>query len=322
MGENADNILSEDIETAEYKAKYDAACRNILANKYILAWILKDTLAEYKNENIDAIISYIEQPEVASVKVENTKLSERVSGMSDSDKNILEGEIFYDIRFSAKVPKDPKTQKETLGLIINVEEQNDFYPGYPLLKRGGYYCARMLSAERGTVFTGSEYGKIEKVVSIWICANPPKSLENTILRYGIEEEALVGTGSRPRSEYDIMSMVLINLGNPQNFKTDNAVKLLSVLLSQEMAAAEKKSILKSNFKIPMSVEVEKEVDYMCNLSDGVERRGIEKAKNAMVLKMLRAKSPIPFIAEISEFSTEKIIQIGKDNGITVEFKTD
>ncbi len=65
---------------------------------------------------------------------------------------------------------------------------------------------------------------------------------------------------------------------------------------------------------------------MCNLSDGVERRGIEKGKekaqNAMVLKMLRAKSPIPFIAEISEFSTEKIIQIAKDNGITVEFKTD
>ena len=215
-------------------------------------------------------------------------------------------------------------------MIINIEEHNDFYPGYPLLKRGGYYCARMLSAERGTVFTGSEYGKIEKVVSIWICANPPKSLENTILRYGIEEEALVGTGSRPRSEYDIMSMVLINLGNPQNFKTENAVKLLSVLLSQEMAAAEKKSILKSNFKIPMSVEVEKGVDYMCNLSDGVERRGIEKgikrgeekAQNAMVLKMLRAKSPIPFIAEISEFSTEKIIQIAKDNGITVEFKTD
>ena len=67
---------------------------------------------------------------------------------------------------------------------------------------------------------------------------------------------------------------------------------------------------------------------MCNLSDGVERRGIEKgikkgeekAQNAMVLKMLRAKSPIPFIAEISEFSTEKIIQIAKDNGITVEFK--
>ena len=135
-------------------------------------------------------------------------------------------------------------------MIINIEEHNDFYPGYPLLKRSGYYCVRMLSAERRTVFTGSEYGKIEKVVSIWICANSPKSLENMILRYIMQEEALVGTGSRPRFEYDIMSMVLINLGNPQNFKTDNAVKLFSVLLSQEMAAAEKKSILKNNFKIP------------------------------------------------------------------------
>ena len=34
-------------------------------------------------------------------------------------------------------------------MIINIEVQNDFYPGYPLVKRGIYYGGRMLSAQYG-----------------------------------------------------------------------------------------------------------------------------------------------------------------------------
>ena len=50
------------------------------------------------------------------------------------------------------------------------EKGNDFYPGYPLLKRGIYYCSRMISGQYGTVFVKSDYGKIKKVCpmnSMW-----------------------------------------------------------------------------------------------------------------------------------------------------------
>ena len=56
-----------------------------------------------------------------------------------------------------------------IALIINVEAQNDFYPGYPLIKRGIYYCCRMISSQYGREFTGPHYEKIKKVYSIWIC---------------------------------------------------------------------------------------------------------------------------------------------------------
>ena len=63
---------------------------------------------------------------------------------------------------------------ELIRLIINIEAQNDYYPGYPLIKRGLYYCSRMISAQYGTEFTGSHYEQIKKVYSIWICINPPR----------------------------------------------------------------------------------------------------------------------------------------------------
>lgn len=59
------------------------------------------------------------------------------------------------------------TNNEPLYYVhINLEAQNDFNPGYPLLKRAVYYCGRMISSQYGTVFVKSHYEKIQK---IWEC---------------------------------------------------------------------------------------------------------------------------------------------------------
>ena len=52
--------LEQSVELADSKVKYDAQVKNILANKIILAWILKYTALEFKNEPINSIIELIE----------------------------------------------------------------------------------------------------------------------------------------------------------------------------------------------------------------------------------------------------------------------
>ena len=45
-----------------------------------------------------------------------------------------------------------------------------FYPGYPLIKRGIYYCSRMISAQYGTEFTQSRYADIkESIFNMGLC---------------------------------------------------------------------------------------------------------------------------------------------------------
>ena len=83
-----------------------------------------------------------------------------ISGMDTEDKSVREGTVTYDIRFRAIVPDS----EEQIALIINVEAQNDFYPGYPLIKRGIYYCSRMISSQYGREFTGSHYKKSRRSI--------------------------------------------------------------------------------------------------------------------------------------------------------------
>ena len=73
--------------------------------------------------------------------------------MSTESTTTTEERVVYDVRFSAVAPgEDGK-----IGLIINIEAQSKYHPGYPLVKRAIYYCGRMLSAQYGSVFTPVYY---------------------------------------------------------------------------------------------------------------------------------------------------------------------
>ena len=237
---------------------------------------MKSCLEEYADCQVQEIVEkYIEEkPQIGEVPVapderEDTPL---IQGTGVEGTSITEGRVSYDIRFTAAVP----SEKEKIGLLLNVEAQNKFHPGYPLIKRGIYYCCRMVSSQYGTVFTKSHYGKIKKVYSIWICTNPPKYRQNTINRYAISEENFVGEVKEPKRNYDLLSALMICLGKPEKGKGQDILRLLSVLLSSEVRGAEKKAILENEYHIEMSREMEEEVSQMCNLSEAVEERGIQK----------------------------------------------
>ena len=273
-----ENILAKNITVAGDKAAYDAACKRLLANKVILAWIMKSCLEEYKDLDINEIAEkYIEgEPQIAMTTVNpDEKVNndgEQIKGAKTEDSTIREGVITYDIRFYAIVPQS----KERISLIINVESQNDFYPGYPIIKRAVYYCSRMISSQYGVEFVDSHYEKIKKVYSIWICANPPKYRENTIVRYVMHEENIIGEVSEKKENYDLLTAVIICLGSSGDSKYGGILKLLEVLLSSEKKPEEKKQILTNDFDIKMTKELESEVSKLCNLSQGIEEKGIAK----------------------------------------------
>lgn len=271
-----ENMLAKNITAIGVNASYDSACKRLLANKVILAWIMKSCLEEYANCSIQEIMEqYIEgEPDIGQVPVnmDEKVLSEQIETASVEDNSVYEGTVSYDIRFYANTPGTGERNR----LIINIEAQNDFYPGYPIVKRGIYYCSRMISSQYGVEFTESHYDRIKKVYSIWICMNPPKYRRNSINRYFIKEEKLIGDVSERKENYDLITTVMICLGESYDKNSLGVLRLLEVLLSSERGVEEKKEILQKDFSIEMTKTIEREVSIMCNLSKGVEEKGVEK----------------------------------------------
>ena len=79
-----------------------------------------------------------------------------------------------------------------------------------------------------------------------------------------------------RYNYDLLTTIFINLNPEKTIKSENTlISMLSTLLSVNIESEEKKRVLKDKYGIAMSVELEREVSSMCNLSEAIEENGIE-----------------------------------------------
>jgi hypothetical protein len=198
----------------------------------------------------------------------------RVEILNTEATSIKEQTVYFDIRFKAYVP----SKDEVVQLIINLEIQLNDTPGYPLVKRGIYYCSRMISEQYGTVFTKEQYRDLCKVYSIWICPSSAQKRKNGIFKYEISEKEIYGTSFTKKKDYDLMNVVILNLGNTEEQTDSEILNLLNVLFSLTMSPKEKKDILSNDFNIAMTQELESEVQSMCNLSDGVFELGRQEGR--------------------------------------------
>lgn len=279
--------ISETINLVAEKEKYDECAKKLLSYKAIIAWILKAFASEFSQFSVKYIMeNCIEgEPEVSRKAVHQDQLDhhermngdDRIEGMNTESVSVKEQTVYFDIRFRAKVPGN-----EMIQVIINLEIQEDDTPGYPLVKRAFYYCARMISEQYGTIFKNEHYEKLCKVYSIWVCPNPAEKRKDGIFKYHTVENAVYGQPYEKHSNYDLMEVVIVNLGDADKKSDSEILDLLNTLFSPQLPPEQKKTKLEHDYKIAMTVEYEREVASMCNLSQGlIDRTTITYLMNIM-----------------------------------------
>ena len=250
---------------------------------------------------------------------------ERIEGLNSEANAVKDQTVYYDIRFKAYLPGNI----EPIQLIINLEIQLNDTPGYPLVTRGFYYCARMISEQYGTIFTDEHYEKIQKAYSIWICPDPAKKRKNGIFKYHTIEDTILGKSYTDPQSYDLMEVVIVNLGDADKESELEILDLLNILFSTSATPEEKKKRLHEDFDIAMTEEFESEVRDMCNLSralvdqgieQGIEqgmKQGVEKEKMSLAQMMIEEKEPVDKISKYTGYAIDKLKEIASAMGQTL-----
>lgn len=226
--------LAQMIDFAADRARYDECAKKLLTYKAVIAWILKSCTKEFSQYSVNFICDNClkENIEISSRAVhqdhpDRSKLldgNEQIDCLNSEANAIKDQTVYYDIRFKAYIPNT----EEPVQLIINLEIQLNDTPGYPLVTRGFYYCARMISEQYGTIFTGEHYEKLQKVYSIWICPDPAKKRRNGIFRYHTVQDTVLGKPYETLGSYDLMEVVIVNLGDADK---ESDLEILDLLLS-------------------------------------------------------------------------------------------
>lgn len=195
----------------------------------------------------------------------------RVDSVQTEDAVPNEGYVAYDIRFMLIVVE------LELEIIINVEAQRSMaYStlGYHLENRMVFYLSRLISSQKGINFVNSDYDKIKKVYSIWICMDADDD-GDSISRISLKQDTLFGM-PYGFPELDKMCGMVIRIRNSRNV-TESRNRLIAMLedvLSREDSDVKKRK-LDEKYAMKMTLELEGRINRMCNLSDVVVERGIE-----------------------------------------------
>ena len=328
---------------------YDQHAKRLLSQKAIMARLLKRTVPEFEDVDINDIAErYIEgTPRISELPVDRDKTNtaqsslrppKEIFGDATESIGITEGWIRFDILFHAHAPRSG----ERITLIINVEAQRTQRRsklGYAILRRAVYYASRLISSQKETEFAGSSYDEIKKVYTIWLCLDAPHG-KSAINRYDLAEHHILHHHKEDRADYDLMSIVTIYLGEEQGHDEDWLIRFLRLLFKDTLTPpTEKKRLLKDEFDMDTSTDMEEELRTMCNLStriyeqgmergmergmeQGMERgmkrgmeqgmeRGREEGKVDIVLEMLRNNLPLETIATVSRFSLDKVKELGR-----------
>ena len=316
--ENEMNQDARSIYSVNDKAQCDACAKKLLAHKSFLALILKETVKELADFDVERIKRecLTESPQISSVPVDrDVPVPSMVESANTEDRTVTEGDVYYDIKLNVRVPGE-----EDIRLIINLEAQKET-TSYPLEKRGLYYASRLISAQKGVVFEKSDYGKIRKVYSIWIRMNVDEDRKNTITMYNISEYGIIGDKKAPKENYDLINVVMIGLGDYKEAAVGSVLRMLDLLFTAGIKPGEKVELLSDEYNIPMT-ETIKEVDTMCNFSDGFFEQGEKSGakKNAkMTAKYLLelGKLNMDEIAEATKLTVEEIKELEEEMCATV-----
>lgn len=120
-----------------------------------------------------------------------------------------------------------------------------------------------------------------------------------------------------KGNLDLLNIVLIGITNdiPEHDEKYEMHRLIGALLSSELKEQEKLDIIEHEYNIPISKELREDVNMMCNLSQGIEDRAIERAtektSEKFILNMYKKGYTFNQIADVAETSVDEVEAIIK-----------
>ena len=305
-----DTDIKMSVKATDTKAQYDNKAKQLIGHKIILAHILVNTVEEFKGMNPADVVQYIDgEPHISSVPIDggvtNVEKQEKVIGLNTENSEINEGMIRFDIIFYVRM-QDGLSQ-----IIVNVEAQKAEPSSYDILNRAIFYVSRMISSQKGRDFVKSNYNNIKRVYSIWICMNID---EHSMSHIHLTRDDIIGSHNW-KGDINLLNIVLVGIAEDLPEKTEKYElhRLLGALLSSKLNVDEKLDIIGNEFRIPLESDIRKDVSEMCNLSQGIEERGVEKGLAEAAIRMYKKGYSIEQISDILAMDIERVKDIVNNN---------
>ena len=257
----------------------DASSKAIFASVPFMAQILKDCVGELSTYSQQEIMELCQKADIhfATEPVHDQQTAAEIlmkqsdkqpppmdnlsSASSVEDTSMSEGAVRFDLLIELTIPMPVGKH---IAVVVDVEIQNDGDNICRIIKRGIYYCSRLISRQKNRMFKAPRYEKIQKVYSIWLLAAADDLLANSIHRYSLKEQIITAPQAKmpplPMEYYDMMEVVIAGInGDYMPLGKPNVLELLWLLSSVEIDDVKARHYLQEVFKMEMTETMDTEI---------------------------------------------------------------
>ena len=241
----------------------DEELKRRLMSKEILAYLASKFVDDFAHMGWRQVLPYLEDPQTGGI---NQGDRER-SGTGH-------GGIRYDILVRLR---SPKGKDKRIGVLLNVEGQNEVRSLEAMKKRMLYYTCRLVGEQKGDIFQNDRYGDLAEVVSVWIFLKPAKTDQGRIVEWSLAGRQLTRLDERRtrwKGAMGGMKIVSVCIPEPEQVQSESVAGLLGVYLDADLPPTERRERLREVWDVDLPSRDEEGKEMF----DGAGRDLLRKAE--------------------------------------------
>ena len=275
----------------------DEELKDRLMNKEILAYIASQFVDDFAHMSWRQVLPYLEDPLGGGVSK-----GDRESSASGH------GSVRYDILVRLR---SPRGKDKRIGVLLNIEGQNEVRSYEAVKRRMLYYTCRLVSEQKEDVFTNDRYEDLAEVVSVWIFLRPAEKDQGRVVEWsmaGRQLSDLDESDTRWKGGLKGLKVVAVCIPDLDHVQWEShaVADLLGVWLNALLPAGERSERLKDGWDVELPPQQEEDTGMFEGagrslwkegrqegLQEGIQqgrREGILQGKEEAVLENVRTLS--------------------------------
>ena len=255
----------------------DEELKDRLMNKEILAYIASQFVDDFAMMGWRQVLPYLEDPLSFGVNRGDRERSDREHGS-----------IRYDILVRLR---SPKGKDKRIGVLLNIEGQNEVRSYEAVKRRMLYYTCRLVSEQKEDVFTNDRYEDLAEVVSVWIFLRPAEKDQGRVVEWsmaGRQLSDLDESDTRWKGGLKGLKVVAVCVPDQKHVQSKTVADLLGVYLDPGLSPGERSEKLRDDWDVHLPPQTEEDTGMFEGAGRSLWKEGVQKGKEENLLENIQS----------------------------------
>ena len=254
----------------------DEELKDRLMNKEILAYIASQFVDDFAHMSWKQVLPYLEDP---------------LGGVSKGDRESSasgHGSIRYDILVRLR---SPKGKDKRIGVLLNIEGQNEVRSYEAVKRRMLSYTCRLVSEQKEDVFTNDRYEDLAEVVSVWIFLRPAEKDQGRVVEWsmaGRQLSDLDESDTRWKGGLKGLKVVAVCVPDQKHVQSKTVADLLGVYLDPGLSPGERSEKLRDDWDVELPPQQEEDTGMFEGAGRSLWKEGVQKGKEENLLENIQS----------------------------------